>query len=207
MFLDGTFGVTDSLIKMLREYGRVHDLVKAGPSARLKSSTFKKLEKEIAKLNEENLDNLFLDCSVILEEDFKKIIEDTLGLTLVNVEVAKLIATEEEDEDYDQEVTESSLVKQEEYFIRLTTKEHGSCDIAINSICPDIRPNISEMIKERPLLCWLLDSRSPFYLEDFADRIRDVTTILNFRGVLASNLLLQGQIIEILSTTFRGELH
>ena len=209
MSLAGTFGITNELLHMVRQYGRAADLVTAGSGARLRGSTQKALEQGIGMLTEEGMSELTETCLSILEGDFKQIMHDGLGLTLTAIEVFKRPIEVESDPD-DKSSEESSVLEgdnDEEYILNLHTTEGGTAEMNISKMGAKFHPNFGELIKERPVLCWLLDSRSPFYTPEYAEHIMDATVLMNFRCQLVSDVYMHHEIICILSAVLRGELH
>jgi hypothetical protein len=209
MSLAVTFGITNELLLMVRQYGRGADLVTAGNGAKLKNSTQEALEAEIGMLTEEGMAELAHTCQTILEADFKQIVQDSLGLTLTAIEVFKrpVAAEDELDEEFVEYGGESSTDEEEEYILCIHTTEGGTAEVNISKMGAKFSPNFNELIKERSVLCWLLDSRSPFFEPEYASHIMDATALMNFRGQLVSDAALHHELIQVLDSMFRGDLH
>ena len=213
MSFNGTFGITNEIMIMLRQYGRTSDVVKAGSGAKLKPSALKALTAEFAAFSKSNLDGLGQVCVSALQDEFKAIIHDELGLTLTAIEVAKRAA--DADDGYDEEDEYADSVDDEEgpeeigeeYIMFVYTAEAGSAEINLSRTGASLNLDLQQMIQERPVLCWLFDSRSPFYSEEYQERIRDAAALMNFRGRLATDPQLKVEIAFVLGQLFRGELH
>lgn len=206
------FDLNSNLLTMVHDYNRASDLVKLGTKGRLRAAAIKKLELEVEKLSAFGTKKTLQTLVELLAEDFRNLIEGHFGLKMNTLSVFRRGVDEIEPmESVDEEGNEVFLEFEDSLFtedliaeIKLESGESVELNLTKLSLNQGEIPQ-TELIKEKPILCWILDSRSPFYSQDFSTQILEISVLSNFRNLMLKEY--KTELVEVLRHVFFENVH
>jgi hypothetical protein len=205
------FTLTSDVLSMAKEYGRRGDIIKSGNTARLKTTVFNAVMKELAVMNKESMAEILNGAVEFLVQDFQSILSENLGLTLQSFIVEKRPLSEDrdpEEESLEKRYDITPIISEdEEYHITLTVPDHTAISLNITKLGAVPSERYVNYITEKPILCWLLDSRSPFYNEDFSMKLKDVAVIMKFQELYTTSDEFCISMIDVLKHSIVGDAH
>jgi hypothetical protein len=191
MSLVQSFALTPDLMQMVNQFDRSQDLIDSGSMASLKPERASLVEIDSLSYQSGAFADLFDEEKNALEEDFKDIVWNNFCLELLEFKIRK------------QGNQKGEII----YHLDLQTDPSNLITMNISKLGADPGNDYMALLREKPALCWLADSRSPFYIDGFSEALADLSAVGNFRVALKQNPAFLCEIIGVLGFQFVGEKH
>jgi hypothetical protein len=191
MDLNQDFALTPDIIDMVRQFGCAQQVASSAAGGRLKLGAAAMVGSDIRAFEPENLKKAFLSEERKLKALVSELAWRRLGLEVTRFRVRK------------------AMGKRGTAFYKLDLAVGASdaLTIEMTKIGADASRDPLELVKERPSLCWLIDSRSPFFAPGLAEQLTDIGTVMSFRAILERGDATSSEIMEIIAHFVAGEAH
>lgn len=161
MSLFQSFQLTPNVMDMVNQFSCESDLERTIDGAKLCSSAALSVYKDFEKFRSGELQTIFEKASEELQEKLTSIIRYRYGLDLLAFNLRK-------DQDHEGRIL---------YSAEIMADSDNVITINITQLGIDPSNDFSLFLKEKPSLCWIADSRSPFYIEGFSEKISDISAV------------------------------